>query len=179
MTRCTHTLVVHTPTTFSQQCRHPAVAVPAELACQLHNLSCEHLFLFHIHRLAQVRGPRMPQYLAGPSLRDSEGLLNVLNTLTTTGWVQKFPSTASLSIWLSNVNSATAFLSAMPGLSSAPRTPYATGRRSAASLLPGDWSQPPYCPPDIATSASLSLLITGSRVCFLLAISPPFYMAQD
>jgi len=61
----------------------PAVAVPAELTGQLHNLRGQRLLIVHQDRLVSLCGARMTQYPAGASLRDPKELLHVVNTLAT------------------------------------------------------------------------------------------------
>ena len=103
-----HSLVVHPPTTMSEESGDPAVAVPAEPACQLYDVGSEDLLVLSWQGFIPLSGPGLIERSAGSTLRDTDDHSDMLCALATTGRAQKFPSAASLRIWLSSVRSATA-----------------------------------------------------------------------
>ena len=89
-----------------------AVAVPAEPACQLHDVVGEDVFVFGWQGFIPLRGQGLIECSAGSTLRDTEDLFDMFCAPTTTGHDgsggSDVPSAASLRIWLSGVRSATA-----------------------------------------------------------------------
>ena len=104
-----HPLVVHIPAAAPEHRGDPAVPVPALPGGQGHDVIGKGLLVIHHHRFIPLGGTRMPQRLAGPTLRNRELLHDLLDTAAA-GGAQKFPSAASRRTWLSRVNSATARL---------------------------------------------------------------------
>ena len=68
-------------------------------------------FLVPLQGLVSLRGPMLTGHLAGPTLRGVVLLFQMHHRISTTRRAQKFPSARSLSISLSNIRSATIFLS--------------------------------------------------------------------
>ena len=151
-----HPFVVHHPAAAPEQGGDPAVPVPAEPGGQRHDVIGQGLLVISSHRPVALGRSRMPQSLAGPPLGNSQATPDVFDTAAAAGGAQKFPSAASLRIWLSRVNSATALLSRPFSVSSCfrrragrcgdRRTRPATGRRSARTPRYAGWLQPRCCP---------------------------------
>ena len=93
-----HPLVVDMPTTLSEQGSYPSVAVSAEPTGQAHDLPGECGLLLGGSWHVALRGARLTQHPAYPSLRHGQQLLHSLHTLAAADRAQKFPRAASFSI---------------------------------------------------------------------------------
>lgn len=106
-----NSLVVDAPPRCVEQCRDPAVTVPAVLGCQVDDLPGEIILVIWNIELATLRGPWLSQDSTGGTFTDPQSLPYVFNALAATRRAQKFPSAASFRIRLYSVRFATALFS--------------------------------------------------------------------
>src|SRR5688572_20713663 len=90
--------VIHLPALPTQQCRHPAVAVPTVLARHLHDSFHQSWFIAGNLPTASLRAPRLAQHSTRPAFGHavaSENLSDMRDRVTPLRRAQKFPEAAS------------------------------------------------------------------------------------
>lgn len=112
-----HPLGIDMPALRTQQCRDPAIAVPAKLTGQIDDGFGKRRFVIRLFGNMPLGRTRLAKHLAGPAFGNAKRFLDMMHAAPTTlnakerSRAQKFPAAASFRMSLSSVRSATAFFS--------------------------------------------------------------------
>ncbi len=106
-----YALVVDAPAFSPEHGRDPPISVPSEPARQIDDPLDQTTLVIALLRPMTLRGSRLTEHLAGPTLRHTQKVTQVIDHLASTRRAHQFGFAASLRIALSSVRSATTFLS--------------------------------------------------------------------